>query len=102
MAKGKQCWYLGNILEQTPGKDSFIVLLNSGDKIRRHKRFIRLENGEKDENDETAEECKENAEDDSTMRANADRQEEQGRMRTRSTHGRIDPFHMNKDQNEVP
>ena len=53
VAKGKQWQYLGNILEQTQGKDSFIVLLDSGDKIRRHKRFIRLAKGEKEEDDET-------------------------------------------------
>ena len=42
-AKGKMCRYLGKILEQTSRKDSYFVQLDSGGKIWRHKRLLRLE-----------------------------------------------------------
>ena len=41
--KGKMWRFLGKILKQTAGKDSYIIQLDSGDQIRHHKRFLRLE-----------------------------------------------------------
>ena len=64
-----------------------------------------MEKGEEEEDDETVKACEENAENDSRVRAKAEwaeKEPEPGQMRTQSTHGRIDPFHINKDQDEVP
>ena len=67
-AKGKMWRYLGHIKNQTEGKDSYNVILDSGDQVRRHKRFIRLEPKGED-NDKETKECEENADLNSTPRA---------------------------------
>ena len=59
IAKGKQWKELGTITEQTDGKDSFMIEMDNGEIIRRHKRFIREEKGE--ESDQEIEEVAEGA-----------------------------------------
>ena len=101
MAKGKQWRYLGNIIEQTAGKDSYVDMLDSGDTVGRHKRFIRMERGEK-EDDVGIKECDKIADEDCTLRAEADCPVQE-RMKTRSTGGRIDTVHNpTHDEDEVP
>ena len=59
IAKGKQWKELGTITEQTDGKDSFMIEMDNGEIIRRHKRFIREERGE--ESDQEIEKAAEGA-----------------------------------------
>ena len=92
-AKGKQWKYTGTIREQTAGKDSFIIDMDNGERIRRHKRFIRAEKGE-DENDSSNEETG-NADPHCTLRAGAVEEEEEPRW-NQVLHGRI----VNADQNK--
>ena len=99
-AKGKQWKHIGTIREQTPGKDSFIIEMDNGEVIRRHKRFISVEKGEDDS--ESTKEGNENADQDCTLRASTGLEEkEEIPMKTWSTHGRINPVHIDEAEDEV-